>query len=111
MVRTDGQSFSMFFNASSRFSEWKAFLASINKTASAEVFVPVGHIWTFDLEEHKNTWFWMKFYFSKIRMEPVMLNFLATTENIKYKIRTTKLQLWEKCQIYTVGNCYSQFPS
>ena len=30
-------------------------------------------------------------------MEPVMLNFLATTENIKYqiKIRTTELQLRE----------------
>ena len=27
--------------------------------------------------------FGVKFYFSKIRMEPVMLNFLATTENIK----------------------------
>ena len=29
--------------------------------------------------------FGMKFYFSKIRMEPVMLSFLATTENIKKK--------------------------
>ena len=55
--------------------------------------------------------FGMKFYFSKIRMEPVMLSFLATTENIKYKIRTTELQLRESCQINTVENCYSQFPS
>ena len=35
--------------------------------------------------------FGMKFYFSKIRMEPVMLSFLATTENRKQKIRTTEL--------------------
>ena len=27
--------------------------------------------------------FGVKFYFSKLRMEPVMLSFLATTENIK----------------------------
>ena len=27
--------------------------------------------------------FGVKFYFSKIRMEPVMLSFLATTENTK----------------------------
>ena len=38
-----------------------------------------------------------------------MLSFLATTENIKYKNRTTELQLRESCQINTVGNCYSQF--
>ena len=37
--------------------------------------------------------FGMEFYFSKIRMEPVMLSFLATTENIKYKIRTTELTI------------------
>ena len=34
--------------------------------------------------------FGMNFNFSKIRMEPVMLSFLATTENIKLKIRTTE---------------------
>ena len=55
--------------------------------------------------------FGMKFNFSKIRMEPVMLSFLATTENIKYKIRTAELQLRESCQKYTVGNCYSQYPA
>ena len=56
--------------------------------------------------------FGMKFYFSKTRMEPVMLSFLEKTENIKKKnIRTTELKLRESCQIYTVGICYSQFPS
>ena len=75
------------------------------------ICVPVGHIWKFDLEEHETHGFEMKFNFSKIRMEPVMLSFLATTENIEYKIRTTELQLRESCQINTVGNCYSQFPS
>ena len=57
--------------------------------------MPVGHIWKFDLEEYKIRGFEMKFNFSKNRMEPVMLNFLATTENIKNKIRTTESQLRE----------------
>ena len=73
--------------------------------------VPVGHIWKFDLEECKIRGFGMKFNFSKIRIVPVMLSFLAKTENIKKKIRITDLQLREHCQINTVGNCYSQFPS
>ena len=45
--------------------------------------VPVGHIWKFDLEEYEIRGFGMKFNFSKIRIEPVMLSFLVTTENIK----------------------------
>ena len=73
--------------------------------------VPVDHIWKFDLEEHETRGFGMKFNFSKIRMEPFMLSFIATTENIKNKIRTTELQLRKSCQIKTVGNCYSHFPS
>ena len=81
-----------------------------NVTLSQNI-VPVDHIWKFDLEEHKIRGFGMKFSFSKIRMEPVMLSFLATTENIKNIIRRTELQLRESCQINTVGNCYSQFPS
>ena len=40
--------------------------------------------------------FGMEFYFSKIRMEPVMLSFLATTENIKIKGRKTELKIAEK---------------
>ena len=28
-------------------------------------YVPVGHIWKFDLEEHKNTWFWKEVLFFK----------------------------------------------
>ena len=31
-------------------------------------YVPVGHIWKFDLEEHETRGFGMKFNFSKIRM-------------------------------------------
>ena len=76
---------------------------------SAE-YVPVGQIWKFDLEEHEIRGFGMKLHFFKFRMESVMLSFLATTENIKYKIRTTELQLRENCQINTVGN-YPLFPS
>ena len=37
--------------------------------------------------------FGVKFYFSKFRMEPVMLSFLATTENTKRKIRTTEFTI------------------
>ena len=46
--------------------------------------------------------FGVKFYFSKIRMEPVMLSFLATTENIKRKMRTTELTIAGK-----LSNIYS----
>ena len=57
--------------------------------------MPVDHIWKFDLEEYELRSFGMKFNFSKVRIEPVMLNFLATTENIRNKIRTTESQLRE----------------
>ena len=40
-------------------------------------FVPVGHIWKFDLEQYEQRNFGVKWNFSKIRIEPVMLNFLA----------------------------------
>ena len=55
--------------------------------------MPVGHIGKFDLEEREIHGFGRKFDFSKIRMEPVMLSFLATTENIIEKIRTTELTI------------------
>ena len=58
-------------------------------------YVTVGHIWKFDLEEYEIRSFGMKFIFSKTRIEPVMLNFLATTENIRNKIGTNKSQLRE----------------
>ena len=57
--------------------------------------MPVGHIWKFDLEEYEIRSFGMKFNFSKIRIEAVMLSFLATTENIRIKIRTAESQLRE----------------
>ena len=47
--------------------------------------------------------FGVKFYFFKIRMEPVMLNFLATTENIKRKIRTTDLTIAGKWSNIYIG--------
>ena len=71
--------------------------------------MPVGHIWKFDLEDNEIRSFGMKFNFSKIRIEPVMLNFLATIENIRNKIRTTELQLREIGR-KIAENCYSQFP-
>ena len=46
-------------------------------------YVPVGHIWKFDLEKHGQRNFGLKCNFSKIRIEPVMLNFLAKTENLR----------------------------
>ena len=45
--------------------------------------MPVRHIWKFDLEEDELRNFGRKFSFSKIRIEPVMLNFLAKTENLR----------------------------
>ena len=65
--------------------------------------MPVGHIWKFDIEEYEISGFGMKFNLSNIRIEPVMLSFLATTENIKNKIRTTESQLRESDR-----NCYNK---
>ena len=45
--------------------------------------VPVGLIWKFDLEEYELRNFGMKFSFSKFRIEPIMPNFLAKTENLR----------------------------
>ena len=50
-------------------------------------YVPVGHIWKFDLEQCEWHDFGVKWNFSKIRIGHVMLKFLATTENIR-KIRS-----------------------
>ena len=72
---------------------WEIIDRSNNQTKL--LTVPVGNIWKFDLEEYEIRSFGMKFNFSKIRIEPVMLNFLATTENIRNKRRTTKSQLRE----------------
>ena len=44
--------------------------------------MPVGRIWKFALEEHEIRGFGVEFNFSKIRMDPVMLSFLAKTESI-----------------------------
>ena len=52
---------------------------------SPPLSVPVGHIWKFDLETLN---FGVKFNFSKIRMGPVMHDFLAITESQKREVRT-----------------------
>ena len=49
--------------------------------------VPVGHISKIDLEKTFSLDFGVKCNFKKIRIEHVMLKFLATTENTK-KIRS-----------------------
>ena len=46
-------------------------------------YVPVGHIRKFDLEQYEQRNFVVKSNFSKTRIEPVMLNFLATTANLR----------------------------
>ena len=61
--------------------------------------VPVGHIWKFDLEEYKLRNFWIKFIFSKYRIEPVMLNFLAKTENLKRQDQNNRLTIAGKRSI------------
>ena len=71
--------------------------------------VPVGHIWKFDLEEYEIRSFVMKFNFSKIRIEPVMLNFsrqLKTSEKKSEKPNCNCGKVADK----TAGNYYSQFP-
>ena len=45
--------------------------------------MPVGHKWKFDLEKYEQRNFGMKYNLSKFRVELVMLNFLATTENLR----------------------------
>ena len=47
--------------------------------------MPVGHIWKFDLEKAFNLDFGVKCNVSKIRIEHVMLKFLATTQNTRSK--------------------------
>ena len=49
------------------------------------IFVPVGQIWRFDLEKTFSLDFGEKCNFSKIRIEHVMLNCLAITENTRKK--------------------------
>ena len=45
--------------------------------------MPVGHIWKFDLEQYEQCNFGVNYNFSKNLIEPVMLNFLATAENLR----------------------------
>ena len=73
--------------------------------------VPVGHIWKFDLEEYGQRNFGVKCNFSKIRIEPVMLNFLAKTENLrKTRPKNDRIIIAGKWSNLAAGNCYSQFP-
>ena len=72
--------------------------------------MPVGHIWKFDLEEHGQCNFGVKYNFSKIRIEPVMLNFLAKTENIRNTGSERPNCNRGKVVKLTAGNSFSQFP-
>ena len=72
--------------------------------------MPVGHIWKFDLEEYKLHNFGRNFNFSKIRIEPVMLNFLAKTENLRNRSRERPNYNRGRVLEKSAGNGYSQFP-
>ena len=72
--------------------------------------MPVSHIWKFDLEEHEIRNFGRKFNFSKFRMEPVMLSFLAKTENLRNRRSEHRIYNRGKLPKKAAGNCYSQFP-
>ena len=72
--------------------------------------MPVGHIWKFDLEEYELRNFGEKFNFSKIRIEPGMLNFLAKTENLRNRRSEHPIYNREKVLEKAAGSCYSQFP-
>ena len=72
--------------------------------------MPVGRIWKFDLEEYELRNFGSKFNFSKIRMEPVMLNFLAKTKNLRNRRSEHPIYNRGKVLEKAAGNCYSQFP-
>ena len=47
--------------------------------------MPVGHFSKFDLEQRKRYDFGVKWIFSNIRIDHVILKFLATAENIRKK--------------------------
>ena len=72
--------------------------------------MPVGHIWKFDLEEYELRNFGRKNNFSKFRIEPVMLNFLAKTENLRNTRSKQPINNRGKVLEKAGGNCYSQFP-
>ena len=74
------------------------------------MIVPVGHIWKFDLEEHEIRKFGKKFNFSKFRMEPVMLNFLTKTKNLRKRRSEHPIYNRGKVLKNAARNCYSQFP-
>ena len=58
---------------------WQAATRDEDIDLESGEYVPVGHIWKFDLEEYELRNFEVKYNFSKIRIGHVMLKFLATT--------------------------------
>ena len=62
------------------------------------------------LRDSKIRNFRVKFLFSKFQMEPVMLSFLAPSENSKVKNQNDRIYNCGKILKKTAGNCYSQFP-
>ena len=72
--------------------------------------MPVGHIWKFELEQYEQRNFGVKSNFSNFLTEPVMLNFLATTENLRNTRSEQPNHNRGKVVKKAAGNCYSQFP-
>ena len=73
-------------------------------------YVPVGHIWKFDLERHEYTWFSSEVLFFKISNEACHAQF--SRDNWKHKIRNQNDRIYNcgKVLMKTAGNYYSQFP-
>ena len=71
--------------------------------------MPVGHILKFDFEQREKHDFGMKWNFSKTRIGHVMLNFLATTENLRNERSEQLNYKRRKITKKTAVNCFSQF--
>ena len=73
-------------------------------------YVPVGHMCKFFHEQYEQRNFGVKWNFSKIRIDPVMLIFLTTFK----KLRNTRSEQpgynRKKVVKKAAGNCNSQFP-
>ena len=93
---------------------WHCILSNTQRSGHIDLdtgeYAPVGYIWKFDLELYEQRNFGVKWNFSKIRIEPVMLNFLATTENLRNTRREQSYYNRGKVVKKAAGNSYSQFP-
>ena len=71
--------------------------------------MPVGHIWKFDLELNVNLDFGEKSNFSNNQIEPVMLKFLATTQNTRKIEQMIRMRIAGKLLKNTRVKFFSQF--